>query len=276
MDKGAKIDGVDVCTTDDTVVTRGVTSPRSSISGPAQATCLTFLDSHFASPTPSCLDLSSNCSTPIPSTATWRSSQAKSFTQPSNRSTSPPPELSNSIIVDKQEPSPFPPPFPWPFKFLHVLPYLLPPQWLMTMSSTSKLLKDNGSLPPLLEFSSKTPALTPPIPNVMFAQISVTTGSPASCTPVLPVGNQHWATQHIIVWQPNVISFIDGDTQMRFAIFRSVEDVTPQGMWSITAQLTCLSSQKLATLMEEPILTTMTSTPLWMTTKKIVCVEPGA
>ena len=63
---------------------------------------------------------------------------------------------------------------------------------------------------------------------------------------------------------------------MRFAIFGSAEDVTPQGMWSITAQSTCLPSQKLATLMGEPTLTMMTSTPSWMTTREMVYVEPGA
>ena len=87
-------------------------SPKSSISEPARATYLTYLDSRFAPPSLSCRDLSSNYSTPIPSTATWRSSQAKSFTQPSNKSTSPSPELNNNTIVDRQEPSPPLPPFP--------------------------------------------------------------------------------------------------------------------------------------------------------------------
>ena len=103
-------------------------SPRSSISEPARATYLTFLDSCFTPPSPSCLDLSSNYSTPMPSTATWRSSQAKSFTQPSDKSTSPSPELNNNTTVDRQEPSPSLPPFPWPFKFPHVPPHLLPPR----------------------------------------------------------------------------------------------------------------------------------------------------
>ena len=146
----------------------------------------------------------------------------------------------------------------------------------MTMSFVSKSLKDNGSPPPSLKFSSKTPAPTSPIPNVTVARISVTMGSPAPCTPVLPVGNQCWAMQHIIVWRPNVISVIDGDTQMRFAIFGSVEDATPQDTWSITAQSIHLPSQKLATLMGEPTPTTMTSIPSWMTTKEMLCVEPGA
>ena len=144
------------------------------------------------------------------------------------------------------------------------------------MASISKSLKDNGSLPPPLPSLSKTPVLTPPTPNVTVAQISVTTGSPAPCTPVLPVGNQRWAMWHIIVWQPSVISVIDGDTQMRFAIFGSVEDAMPRDTWSITAQLICLPSQKLATLMGEPILTTMISILSWMTTREMACVEPGA
>ena len=81
---------------------------------------------------------------------------------------------------------------------------------------------------------------------------------------------------HIIVWWPNVISVIGGDTLTRYAIFGSVEDVTPQDMWSITVQSTHLPNQKLATLMGGPTLTMMTSTPLWMTTREMVCVEPGA
>ena len=144
------------------------------------------------------------------------------------------------------------------------------------MSSISKSLRDNGSLPLSLVSSSKIPAPTPPTPNVTVARISVTTGSPAPYTPVLPVGNRHPVMWHIIVWQPNVISVIDGDTQMKFAIFRSVEDVTPQDMWSITAQSTCLLNQELATLMEEPTPMMMTSTPLWMMTRELVCIEPGA
>ena len=101
-------------------------------------------------------------------------------------------------------------------------------------------------------------------------------GSPAPCTPVLPAGNWRLVTRHIIVWQPSVISVINGDTQMKPAIFGSAEDVTPPDMWSITAQSTRLLNQELAILMEEPTQTTMTSTPLWMTTKGLVCIEPGA
>ena len=146
----------------------------------------------------------------------------------------------------------------------------------MTMLSVSKSLKDNGSLPPPLVSSSKTPAPTPPTPNVTIARISVTTDSLALCTPVLPVGNQCWATQHIIVWRPSVISVIDGGTQMRSAIFGSVEDATPRDMWSVTAQSIHLPSQKLTTLMGEPIPMTMTSILSWMTTREMICVEPGA
>ena len=141
------------------------------------------------------------------------------------------------------------------------------------MLSTSKLLKDNGLVPPPHEFSSNTPTPPPPTPNVT---ISVIMGSPVPCTPALPVGNQCWVTWHIIVWQPNVISVINGDIWMRFAIFGSAEDVMPWGTWSITAQSTHLLNQKLTILMGEPIPTTMTSIPLWITTKGMVCVEPGA
>ena len=146
----------------------------------------------------------------------------------------------------------------------------------MMVASISKSLKDNGSLPLPLASSSKTPVPTPPTSNVTVARISVTTGSPAPCIPVPPVGNQHWATRHIIVWQPSVISVIDGDTQMRFAIFGSVEDATPRDMWSVTAQSIHLPSQKLTTLMGEPIPMTMTSILSWMTTREMICVEPGA
>ena len=146
----------------------------------------------------------------------------------------------------------------------------------MTMSSISKSLRGNGSLPPPLVSLSKIPVPTPPTPNVTIARILVTMGSPAPCTPVLPAGNRHPVTQHIIVWQPNVISVIDGDTQMRPAIFGSVEDVTPPDMWSITAQSTRLLNQELTILTGEPTPTMMTSTPLWMTTRGWVCIEPGA
>ena len=146
----------------------------------------------------------------------------------------------------------------------------------MMKSSTFKSPTDNGSPLPPLKFLSKTLALTPPTPNVTIARISVTTGSPAPCTPVLPAGKRRPVTRHIIVWQPSVISVIDGDTRMRPAIFGSAEDVTPLDMWSITAQSTHLLNQELTILMGEPTQTTMTSIPLWMTTRGVVHVEPGA
>ena len=143
-------------------------------------------------------------------------------------------------------------------------------------SSAFKSLMGNGSPLPPLEFSSEILALTPPTPNVTIAQISVITGSPAPCIPVLPAGNRHLATPHIIVWKPNVISVTGGDILMKYATFGSVEDATPQDMWSITVQSTRLPNQKLTTLMEAPTRTTMTSTPWWMTTREVVHVEPGA
>ena len=82
--------------------------------------------------------------------------------------------------------------------------------------------------------------------------------------------------QHIIVWRPNVISVTDGDILTTFATFESVEDVTPCGMWLITAQSIHLPSQTFATLMKKPTLTMTTSTPLWMTTRGMVHIEPGA
>ena len=85
-----------------------ISSPllRSSTSMPAQMTYLTTLASHFALPSPSSWDQSSNYSTPIPSTATWRSSLVKSSTQRSDRSISPFPELSNNTTTDKWESTP--------------------------------------------------------------------------------------------------------------------------------------------------------------------------
>ena len=143
-------------------------------------------------------------------------------------------------------------------------------------SSAFKSLTDNGSPLPPLEFSSKTLALTPPTPNVTVARISVITGSLVPCIPVLPAGNWHLVTLHIIVWRPNVISVTSGDILMRYAIFESVEDATPWDMWSITVQSTHLPNQKFAALMGAPTRMTMTSTPLWMTTREVVCIEPGA
>ena len=73
-----------------------------------------------------------------------------------------------------------------------------------------------------------------------------------------------------------MISVTDGDIPTTFATFGSVEDVTPQGMWLIIAQSIHLPSQMFATLMEESTLMTTTSTPLWMTTRRMVHIEPGA
>ena len=73
-----------------------------------------------------------------------------------------------------------------------------------------------------------------------------------------------------------MISVTDGGTLMRYAIFESVEDVMPEDMWSITVQSTHLTNPEFVTLMEETTQTMMISTPLWMITKEMVCVEPGA
>ena len=123
---------------------------------------------------------------------------------------------------------------------------------------------------------SNTRARAPPPPIATFAQILTIMGSPAQCTSVLPVGNQHQDMLHIIVWQPNVISVTNEDTLTMSAIFRSVEDVTPQGMWSITAQSIPLPNHILDALTMGPTPMTMTSTPLWMMTEKAKNVEPGA
>ena len=63
---------------------------------------------------------------------------------------------------------------------------------------------------------------------------------------------------------------------MKSAIFRPVEDAMLWDMWSITAQSIHLPNQKLAILMGELIPMTMTSTPLWTTTRELVRIEPGA
>ena len=144
------------------------------------------------------------------------------------------------------------------------------------MSSASKSLKDNGSPPQHLKSSSHILTPPPPPPNVTFAQIVVTMACTSRCTPVQPAMKLCQVTLPIIVWQPNVISVTDGDIPTKFAIFGSVEDAMPQGMWLITAQSIHLPSRTLEALMEEPIQTTMTSTPLWMTTREMVHIEPGA
>ena len=103
-------------------------SPRSSISEPAQTIYLTMLASHFELPSPSLWDQSSSYSTPIPSTATWRSSLARFSTQRSDRSTSHSPEPSNNITKDKQEPVLPLQPFPWPSESHHAPHHQLPPR----------------------------------------------------------------------------------------------------------------------------------------------------
>ena len=145
-----------------------------------------------------------------------------------------------------------------------------------TMSSVSRSLKASGSLPPHPESWSNAHTLPPLTPVVTFAQISVTMGSSAPYTSALPVERPCQVMRHIIVWRPSVISVIDGDIPTTSAIFGSVEDATPQGMWLITVQSIRSPSWTLATLMEGPILTMMTSTPLWMTTREVGHIEPGA
>ena len=102
--------------------------PKSNTSEPALMTYLATLASHFALPSPSSLDQFLNYFTPTPSTATWRSSRARSYSQHSNRSISPSPEQNSSTIEDRQDPTPSLPPFPWPFGSPHVLRHLLPPR----------------------------------------------------------------------------------------------------------------------------------------------------
>ena len=144
------------------------------------------------------------------------------------------------------------------------------------MSSISRSLKANGSPLQHPESLSNAHIPPPPTPAATFAQISVIMGSSAPCTSALPVVKPCQVMQHIIVWQPNVVSVLDGDILIMSVTFGSVEDATPWGMWSITAQSICLPNQMLEALMGEPTLTMMTSTPLWMTTREIGCVEPGA
>ena len=144
------------------------------------------------------------------------------------------------------------------------------------MSFESRSLKANGSPPPPLESWSNAYTPAPLTPNVTFAQVLVIMGSSVPCTPVLLVGKWPLVTLHIIVWRPSVISVIDGDILTKSVTSESVGGATPQGMWLITAQSTHLPNQKLVTLMEELILTTATSTPLWMTTREVMHIKPGA
>ena len=141
--------------------------------------------------------------------------------------------------------------------------------------SVSRSPKDNGSRPhpPMSWFNTPTPARLPP--DATFVRIQVTMDSSAPCITVPPVRRPLLATLPIIVWRPNVISAIGGDTLMRYATSESVEDATIRATWSITALTTRLTSQTLDRLMGEPTRTTTISTPLWTTTRGMECIEPG-
>ena len=97
----------------------------------AWMTYLTFLASHFALPSPSCLDWSPSCFTPTPSIITWRSSLVMSSTQPSTKSTSPSLKLNSSTTKDRlglfNSLLTLSHPFPWPFESPHVPLSLCPP-----------------------------------------------------------------------------------------------------------------------------------------------------
>ena len=84
----------------------------------------------------------------------------------------------------------------------------------------------------------------------------------APCTPVCPAARWPQDMLLIIVWQPNVISVIDGDIPMTYTTFESVEDVMAKDMWQIIVQSTPYLNWQLAALMEEPTQTMMISTPL--------------
>ena len=137
-------------------------------------------------------------------------------------------------------------------------------------------LKVNGlhCLPPESLYNTLVPAPLPP--SATFVWISVTMGFSAPCTAAPPVRKRLPVMLPIIVWKPNVISVVGGDILTRCAIFGSAEDATTQATWSITALSTRLTSPTLDRLMGEPTRMTTTSTPLWMTTREMVCVEPGA
>ena len=142
--------------------------------------------------------------------------------------------------------------------------------------SGSRSPKDNGSRPhpPASWFNTPAPALLPP--GATFVRIQVTMDSSALCIAAPPARRQLLATLPIIVWRPNVISVVGGDTLTRYATSGSVEDATTQATWSITALTTRLTSQTLDRLMGEPTRTTTISTPLWTTTREMECIEPGA
>ena len=147
---------------------------------------------------------------------------------------------------------------------------------MMKMLSISRSPKANGSPPCLHKSWSNAPAPPPPTPSATCVWISVTMASSAQCTPAQPVKRLCWATQHIIVWKPNVVSVFDGDTLMTSAIFRFVEDAIPQDMWSMTAQSTHLPNHSLTALMGELTQMMTISTPLWMTTREVRYIKPGA
>ena len=73
-----------------------------------------------------------------------------------------------------------------------------------------------------------------------------------------------------------MISVIDGDIPMTFAIFGSVVDAMSKDMWWITVQSIPYLSQKLDTLMLGPTQRMTISTPLWMMNEGLRYVEPGA
>ena len=72
-----------------------------------------------------------------------------------------------------------------------------------------------------------------------------------------------------------MISVVDGNTLAKFATFKSVEDAMPRDMWSITVQSILLTSWTFAVVTAAPTPMTMTSIPLWMTTREVRYVEPG-
>ena len=141
--------------------------------------------------------------------------------------------------------------------------------------SESRSPRDSGSHPHLPVSWSNTLARAPLPPGATFVQIQVTMDSFAPCIAAPPVRRQLLATLPIIVWRPNVISAVGGDTLTRYATSGSVEDATTRAMWSITALTTRLTSQTLDQLMGEPTRTTTISTPLWTTTREMECIEPG-
>ena len=146
----------------------------------------------------------------------------------------------------------------------------------MMTPSVSRSPRDSGSPPHPPASSSNTHARAPPPLTATFARILVIMDFSAPCTSVLPVGNQHWDMLPINVWRPNVISVFNGDILTTSATFGSAGDVTPQGMWSITAHSIPLPNHILTELIMGPILMMTISTPLWMTTEKVRYVEPGA